>query len=106
MLFRALDALIKPGDQADTSHMGTSGHGMLGVPKRSVHIDWQAIDNGYDPRWDWSRVLYAYLAHGRLLYIGKAEETTVMERLRAPDKERHLDRLASALTKNDPVALV
>jgi hypothetical protein len=58
-----------------------------------VYIDWQWITHEDDCRWNWRRVLYAYLVHGRLRYIGKAETVSVWKRLCAADKDRVLRKL-------------
>ncbi len=47
-----------------------------------IEVCWAAIDGDDDATWDQTRVLYAYLAPGdqEILYIGKADGTTVRER--------------------------
>lgn len=61
-----------------------------------VEVRWHELSDD-DERWEWRRCLYAYL-HPKsrdILYLGKCDGTTVLERLRAPDKQPLLDFLAS-----------
>jgi hypothetical protein len=59
----------------------------------SVLIEWQTIDNEDDELWDESRVLYAYVHEGDILYLGKAWSTTVAGRWSATDKQAVLDHI-------------
>lgn len=53
-------------------------------------VHWEAIQGPFeeDERWDWHEVLYAYVTQRtkEILYIGKAENHTVRQRLLADDK--------------------
>lgn len=65
----------------------------------SIQIRWTALDGDDDPKWSWSRVLYAYVApRGKeILCVGKADgaTSTVRSRWNADDKAgfwRELER--------------
>lgn len=63
-----------------------------------VEIDWRALG----PRsaaWQWSRCLYAYVhpAGTEILYLGKADGTTVRQRFNARDKGAVFNFLADEL---------
>jgi hypothetical protein len=51
-----------------------------------VTIHWEQITGNDDPKWGWSRVLYAYSWRRELLYIGKAHNCTVAKRWDGADK--------------------
>ena len=63
----------------------------------SIEVKWQPISNNNE-YWNSSRCLYAYLHPKtyKILYIGKADGTTVKERWNAEDK----DKLWNFLNKN------
>jgi hypothetical protein len=54
-----------------------------------VQVRWSSIRRKDNPRWDWARVLYAYLGpdEHEVLYIGKAFRQTVRGRFRYSSKE-------------------
>jgi len=54
-----------------------------------VHVHWEEAHDDHEG-WSWNRALYAYL-HPRMkeiLYLGKADGTTIRQRWKAPDKEQ------------------
>lgn len=53
-----------------------------------VTIDWRWTTTLDDPCWLWDKALYAYFVDERLIYIGKAEASTVRQRLLARDKAK------------------
>lgn len=59
-----------------------------------VRLYWSVLEREEDPRWQWSRVLYAYLGPRReILYIGKVDYSTVRERWRRSAKAGFWDDL-------------
>ena len=59
-----------------------------GVLAMDIRIHWRAIQSTDDPAWQWRYAVYAYLAPDGedILYIGKAEGTTVRKRWNDDDK--------------------
>ena len=55
-----------------------------------VWVHWTRLDSDDDPRWDEQYCLYAYLhpTRDRLLYIGKADYSTVRARFRGEHKDQ------------------
>jgi hypothetical protein len=47
-----------------------------------VRLHWKYVGGDDDPRWQYQRALYAYLApqRGEILYLGKCDGTTVRAR--------------------------
>ena len=54
-----------------------------------VEIEWTLMDNEDDELWDNNECLYAYVhpEDAEILYVGKADGTTVKERFVAADKD-------------------
>jgi len=55
----------------------------------NVHVYWEEAHDDH-AGWNWNRALYAYLhpSTSEILYVGKADGTTVSARWSAADKER------------------
>src|SRR5712692_5572608 len=55
-----------------------------------VVIEWTALYRRHNARWDADRCLYAYLhpTRNQLLYVGKADYCTLLQRMRGDHKEQ------------------
>jgi hypothetical protein len=69
----------------------------------TVHIDWRWSKGPKNPRLGWDRALYAYFSGTRMFYLGKAETSSVEQRLAAKDHEDHRAKLVRS---HDPRILV